>query len=232
MQPTEFSPRSKALEGARAHANKAGNPAVLRSLSTENNLRLLGALLREYGCRSTLEVGLAFGASALLFTDHHRRLGHTAKSHVAIDPYETTTWGGVGLAQIEDAGLGTYLDFRPDPSAIVLPRLFGEGRRFDLIYVDGSHIFEDVFVDAYYGARLLNEGGIIAFDDCATSSVRKVLGFLRSNLREALGEVDLAIYRGNDWRYRVARWLGRTQMTAFRREGTVQRAYFARHHDF
>jgi len=27
------------------------------------------------------------------------------------------------------------------------------------MYVDGSHLFEDVFVDAYFGARLLTDGG-------------------------------------------------------------------------
>jgi predicted O-methyltransferase YrrM len=36
---------------------------------------------------------------------------------------------------------------------------------FDFVYVDGSHIGEDVFQDCDNGFRLLKEGGIMAMDD-------------------------------------------------------------------
>jgi hypothetical protein len=31
--------------------------------------------------------------------------------------------------------------------------------RFGLAYIDGSHLFEDVFVDAYYVTRSVEQGG-------------------------------------------------------------------------
>ena len=46
-----------------------------------------------------------------------------------------------------------------------LLRLRQEGRRFDLIYVDASHVAIDVLHDAILSWRMLNQGGTIIFDD-------------------------------------------------------------------
>lgn len=37
--------------------------------------------------------------------------------------------------------------------------------KFDLIYIDGSHLEEDVYADGVNSYRLLNEGGYLVFDD-------------------------------------------------------------------
>jgi predicted O-methyltransferase YrrM len=50
-------------------------------------------------------------------------------------------------------------------SGRVLPELVAQGRRFDLVYVDGSHHALDVLVDASLAWRLLAPGGVIIFDD-------------------------------------------------------------------
>lgn len=50
-------------------------------------------------------------------------------------------------------------------STCALPKLLSEGRRFDLIYIDGSHTAPDVLSDAVDAFRLLREGGILIFDD-------------------------------------------------------------------
>src|SRR5437867_2217303 len=105
------------------------------------------------------------------------------------------------------------------PSAYELPKLAAAGARFGLVYVDGSHLFEDVFVDAYFTIRLLDEHGVVAFDDSANRHVAKVVRFLRTNVpRGALQELDISGYRergGGLW-YKFARALGKTQLTAFR----------------
>jgi hypothetical protein len=149
---------------------------------------------------------------------------------VALDPFQRTVWDDCGVQVIEQSGLAGYLDFRPAWSCLELPRLLGEGVRFGLVYVDGSHLIEDVFVDAYFVTRLLTEGGVVVFDDSTDPHVRKVLRFLRSNCRAGLGELDLRPYRADGGRgatYRVARMLGRTQMTAFRRIGKMERDWNA-----
>ena len=79
--------------------------------------------------------------------------------HVAIDPFQPTVWDGVGIQSLERAGLSDLVEVMQEPSCRVLPRLLSSGRQFGIMYVDGSHLFEDVFVDAYFGARLLTDGG-------------------------------------------------------------------------
>jgi hypothetical protein len=113
-------------------------------------------------------------------------------------------------------------------SAYELPKLVEAGARFGLVYVDGSHLFEDVFVDAYFVIRLLEEGGVVTFDDSAKPHVAKVLRFLRTNVpRGGLEELDLGRYRDKRgrFRYQLARALGRVQLTAFRRVGNVERVW-------
>lgn len=50
-------------------------------------------------------------------------------------------------------------------SSQALPMLLSQGRRFDFIYVDGSHTAPDVLCDAVDCFRLLREGGALIFDD-------------------------------------------------------------------
>jgi hypothetical protein len=167
---------------------------------------------------------LSFGGSALVFCASHKELGHPPEAqHFAIDPFQSTVWDSCGLIALERSGLTGYLDFREAYSALELPKLLKEGIRFDLVYVDGSHLFEDVFVDTYFVARLLTDGGVVAFDDSSNSHVAKVLKFVRTSLSKGLEELDLSRYRKKQERlkYRVARRLGKVQLSAFRRIGNV-----------
>jgi SAM-dependent methyltransferase len=50
-------------------------------------------------------------------------------------------------------------------SGRLLPELLAEDRRFDLVFVDGSHHGLDVLVDASLSWRLLTAGGVVIFDD-------------------------------------------------------------------
>jgi len=208
----------------------------LGALSTSNNLHTLRQLQLRLKPRRTLEIGLSFGGSCLLFTASHREInGRAGRQHMALDPFQKEAWDDSGLLAVERAGLSDYLDFHPEFSSVALPRLVEKGEQFDLVYVDGSHLFEDVFVDAYYTSRLLPEGGIVAFDDCRDAHVQKVIRFIRQNLRQSLEEVDLAPFRndqGRSARYRLARLMGRTQMRAFRRIGTLSRPWNAPFNNF
>lgn len=203
----------------------------LGALSTENNLRTIQKLMDETRALRTLEIGLSFAGSALVFCASHKELGRRPQAqHIALDPFQTTVWDSCGLMAIERAGLMGYLDFRQACSALELPKLVENGTRFGLIYVDGSHLIEDVFVDAYFVTRLLTEGGVVAFDDSTNPHVAKVLNFLRTCIpQRALEELDLGGFREKRDRftYNVARYFRRTQLTAFRRVGAVERAWDA-----
>jgi predicted O-methyltransferase YrrM len=133
----------------------------------------------------TLEVGLAYGFSTLYFIAllAKHRDGH----HTAVDPYANKDWRGIGLAKvapaIEKLGLDPaqrfeFFEERSDHAAIDLHR---RGSRFDLIFVDGNHRFDDVLVDFYLYDPLCRAGGFIVFDDMWMSSVRSVASFISSN---------------------------------------------------
>lgn len=232
-QPFEFCPElSELLRTCRAVGRSGKVFERLEALSSRNNLLTLQRLMQRFRPERTLEIGLSFGGSTLMLAASHRNLGREAqRQHVALDPFQETVWDSAGLLAIERAGLSGFLDYRPVPSSRELPKLLESGERFDLIYVDGSHLVEDVFVDAYYAARLLRIGGIVAFDDSSDPHVAKVLRFLRTNLADTLPEFDLSEVR--DFRgagklaYKLARRLGKVQLTAFRRAAEVDREWNA-----
>ena len=61
-----------------------------------------------------------------------------------------------------------------------------EGVRPDLIYIDGCHDYDYVFVDFFLSDQLLRPGAVLAINDCAWPSVFRVIQFLRKhrNYRE------------------------------------------------
>lgn len=223
------------LESGEARG-RSGSPRKISSLSTMNNLGVLQGLCDRYKPKRTLEIGLAFGGSAILFTAFHRRSGAAASAqHTAIDPFQTEVWDEAGLIALEVAGLRSFLDFQASFSSAALPRLAADGARFDMIYVDGSHLFEDVFIDFYYALRLLEEGGVLAFDDSSDPHVRKVLRFIRRNFDSTFRPMNLDRYRsdgGANLRYRIAKALGRVQLTAFQKVGPTTRAWNSPLRDF
>lgn len=52
-----------------------------------------------------------------------------------------------------------------EQSIDALPRLRVEGRRYDFVYVDGSHHGENVLFDLVLGWSMLTPGGVIVADD-------------------------------------------------------------------
>jgi len=49
--------------------------------------------------------------------------------------------------------------------------LLGDGIVADAAFVDGSHIFHNVFVDLFYLRELVRPGGLMILDDCNYPSV-------------------------------------------------------------
>lgn len=232
-----FNPTLQAMLNARKAVGRSGKEfAGAGALSSDNNLITLRNLCLRLKPQRTLEIGMCFGGSALVFTASHRDLGRpAARQHTALDPFQTSVWDEAGLVAVEREGLREHLDFRPAFSSLELPRLVNEKALFDLVYIDGSHLFEDVFIDFYYVARLLSDGGMVAFDDCADSHVAKVLRFITRNLNGTFKEVELGPYRmdgGKRLRYRVARLLGKTQLRAFQKTGAAERNWDAPFVDF
>lgn len=117
-----------------------------------------------------LEIGSWEGRSALFLLTYFAR-GHLT----AVD-----TWAGSeeyeynatpDLRDLEahfDGNLAPFaarLTKRKGASLHVLPQLLDEQQKFDVIYVDGSHVADDVLRDSITAWGLLKQGGILIFDD-------------------------------------------------------------------
>jgi predicted O-methyltransferase YrrM len=157
------------------------------AIGEEEGLALRDWVRRE-GAVRTLETGLGFAISTLFICEGLLANGPEGR-HVASDPYQfeglpmhRTTYVGVGLQILEDAGVRDLVEFYAEESQVTLPRLLAEGRLFDLAFLDGNHRFEGVFLDLIYSGRLLREGGVVFVDDVQLPGVGRAVNFCLKNL--------------------------------------------------
>lgn len=147
----------------------------------------LGAWVRRENARRTIEIGLAYGVSALYICEALVANGHPDARHVAIDPYQThgpdgRGFAGCGLQHLAEAGLMSIIEHHEEESQIALPRLLSEGRTFDLAFVDGNHRFDRVFLDLYYLGRIVRRGGIVVLDDYELPGIARAASFFLTNI--------------------------------------------------
>jgi predicted O-methyltransferase YrrM len=146
-------------------------------------------VVRE-GATRTVEVGLGYAISALHVCEGLLHNAGPAAGHVAIDPFQATRFSGCGLQFLEEAGVAGMVELRAERSEAALPRLLGEGRVFDLAFVDGDHRFDGVFVDLFYLGRLVRPGGVVFLDDYQLPAVERAASFFLRNLGWKLEEVS------------------------------------------
>jgi predicted O-methyltransferase YrrM len=129
-----------------------------------------------------IEVGLAYGSSALAIAEALCSAGVTDASHIVIDPFQATAYDNVGLDALRAADVVDQTTFISEPSSIALARLAAERFTADAAFVDGSHRFHEVFVDMYFLRKLVRPGGLIILDDAAWPSVATALRYFDLNL--------------------------------------------------
>lgn len=207
-----------------------GEQIAISGTSTLNNIRALRHALKSEKYLKTLEVGLAYGASALTLLATHAELNQSGSKHIAIDPYQSTTWRSAGLTAIRNAGLTDNFTLIEQDSAVALPRLYSEEASFGLIYIDGSHIFENVFIDMFYSTLLLQPEGLLLFDDSTDRHVNKVLRFIQTNFRGILKREQVPTDK--TLKQRIGHALGIQQLTAWRKVADLPRAWDAPFVDF
>jgi predicted O-methyltransferase YrrM len=181
-------------------------------LSPHSIEREQGEALRELaiaeGAERTIEVGLALGMSALFLCEAVIPRGG---GHVAIDPFQDSSWGGAGLVALDEAGAREHVEVIEEESQIALPRLVSERRTFDLAFIDGDHRFEAALMDLYFMTRLVRAGGSIVMDDMWMPSIRTAVAYAERNLSVTLEPDALPNafrWRPRPWRRGVPRGTG------------------------
>jgi len=136
---------------------------------------LHGLISSDESVTTTLEVGCEYGLSSLYICEALRN--RPGVSHTIVDPYEMTAGHGVGISNLEIAGID-FFDLIMEPSELALPKLLRERpASFDLVFIDGFHTFDQTILDLYYANRLIRVGGYIVVDDCNMASVSKAVSY-------------------------------------------------------
>jgi len=127
-----------------------------------------------------VEIGLAYGSSALAIAEALAAGGRPEARHLIIDAFQDLFHdvGWEALAPAAGAGLSTLIRER---SQLALPRLLSEGLVADAGFVDGSHIFHNVFVDLFFLREIVRPGGLLVLDDCQWPSVATAVRYFQLN---------------------------------------------------
>lgn len=127
-----------------------------------------------------IEIGLAYGSSALAIGEALLSQDVNDPKHLIVDPYQDH-FHHVGWNAIERAGLTDGAELVPERSQVALPRLLAQGFTADVGFVDGSHLFHNVFVDLYFLRELVRPNGLIILDDCDWPSVGTAVSYFELN---------------------------------------------------
>jgi predicted O-methyltransferase YrrM len=157
----------------------AGDDVARISLPEADGDTLRDLLVAERA-RTVVEIGLAYGSSALAIEEALVSQGGPDLKHVIIDAYQdrfkNAGWEALNAAALED-----HCILLVERSQLALPRLAGEGFVADAAFVDGSHVFHNVFVDLYFLWEIVHPGGVVVLDDCQWPSVETAVRYFELN---------------------------------------------------
>jgi predicted O-methyltransferase YrrM len=133
--------------------------------------------LVETKAKHTLEVGLAYGISALVFAEHHQRMKNSGISHTAIDPNQYGKgeghWEGIGAENLKRVGFIKGRNWRliEKSSVFALPSM---KLKLDVALIDGFHLFDYTMMDIFYCLKMLRVGGVLIVDDKRMKAISAV----------------------------------------------------------
>jgi predicted O-methyltransferase YrrM len=163
-------------------------PLISTSLTTDetNQLRWLST------GADVLEIGSAYGYSTIAMAAVSARV-------TAVDPHIDLNSLTTLVSNLSAYQVAHRVNLRVAYSQDVLPALFAEGRKYDLVWIDGDHQAHAVTHDVQWALKLLHEDGVLAchdYDEDTCPGVRQAL----DAWKKPPTLVDtLAIYRPGEW---------------------------------
>lgn len=137
-----------------------------------------------------LEIGAFEGKSTVWISETY--LCHPNSKLTVIDPYLTSDI----TTDVKDETIEFFLhnislsrenskiEFIRDLSENILPIFVSEKRKYDLIFIDGSHLSRDIILDVVLSWKMIKKGGYLVMDDYNNnqSEIKKCLDFWLSCL--------------------------------------------------
>jgi predicted O-methyltransferase YrrM len=160
---------------SRTFLTKENTTINIHSETGKEQCKFLQRIISENKFSKSIEIGFAYGISALAITEE---IVKNNGKHVIIDKFENSSWNGLGLDLICQAGYSENIDFHEEYCYVTLPKLLAEGRTFDFAYIDSTKQLDWLLVDFFFLDKLLEKGGIIVFDDVRFPGIRKLLRYI------------------------------------------------------
>lgn len=126
---------------------------------------------------ATIEIGLAYGFSMLFFLAALKK--NNKGQHTAIDPFP---WNGIAYCKAREVGMPLeVINELSERAGVDLAR---NERKFDVIFIDGNHRFDNALIDFSLYSKVCRIHGYIILDDMWMRSIQAVVRFLRKNRRD------------------------------------------------
>ena len=173
---------------------------------TSGRLRGWSGMLKDFVGKKpdVLEIGSWEGRSAIFFAEYLKpsRLTCVDTFGGGAEHQRSSTLAGIEARFDSNTAGYSNLEKKVMRSIAALDQFVREGRRYDVIYVDGSHDMDDALVDSVLCWRLLKVGGVIIWDDYKWSA-----GMKRA--------IDLFLaYRGGEYQLLDRGWQVAARRTA------------------
>ena len=143
----------------------------------QKECEIIQAWIEIHRPKRLLEVGLAYGISAMFICDTLTAIGLPTNYHL-IDPFQRSVFKSTGLLNLDRAGYRNIYTFHEEFSEVCLPQLLTQGVKFDFALIDGNHTFDHSLVDFFYVNRMLEVGGIVIFDDIQLPAIQKIMAHI------------------------------------------------------
>jgi predicted O-methyltransferase YrrM len=166
--------------------DRDSNPVAVHSQIGREFSEAIARVVAERRPALSIEVGMAFGTSTLAMLSGGGEV-------VSIDPNQLTDYDGLGVHAVERAGFADRHRLIAEPSYLGLPQLLRDETRCQFAYIDGWHTFDYTLLDFFYVDKMLDVGGVVAFNDCWLDSIHKVQKFVA--LHRPYEEIDVGIRR-------------------------------------
>lgn len=155
-------------------------------------------LLKNKSIKKSLEIGFGCGVSSIYIMSAKKG------QHTTIDSYQNKQFNNLGIHNLKQFKLYDRCRYYNDLSHNVLPFLLSKKERFDFVFIDGGHKYDEIFVDFYYVDLLLNQGGYVIFHDNTMRSTQMVASWIMTNKKnyyfQKISEKNMILLKkvGND----------------------------------
>jgi predicted O-methyltransferase YrrM len=148
-------------------------------------------IIDKYKPKRTIEIGCAQGISSLYICSAVENI--PSAFHTIIDPFQNSQWKGVGISNLQRAGV-TNFELIEDVSETALPALLASGKKFDFGLIDGWHTFDHTLIDFFYLNRMIEVGGIIVIDDVMMPGINRAVRYiLNYDAYELIDNVEIKV---------------------------------------